>query len=277
VSAGEDPAGPVTPPAPSGPGQPDPRAARPGAAAGDPAPHPAWTTLRTLTAARIGLARSGASLGTGPLLEFRRAHAMARDAVHAALDEAALLAALDRPVLVAASAAADRRTYLMRPDLGRRLADPAALAAHAGVFDLAIVLGDGLSALALQRHAAPLLRALAPALHGWALAPLVLVHGARVAVGDQVATALGAAAVLILLGERPGLSAPDSLGAYLTWAPGPATTDADRNCVSNIRPEGLPYADAAHRLAYLLREMRRLRRSGVALKDESAGPPRLEG
>ena len=242
-------------------------------------PAPTWPTLRPLTAARIGLARTGASLATAPLLESRLAHARARDAVHAALDEPALLAALPSPALVVRSQAPDRQAYLLRPDLGRRL-DPAAaatLAPHAGAYDLAIVLGDGLSAVAVQRHAAPLLAALLPQLDGWALAPLVLVHGARVAVADGVATALGAAAILILLGERPGLSAPDSLGAYLTFAPGPATTDADRNCISNIRPEGLGYAEAAHRLRYLLTQMRTLGLTGVALKDESETPARLEG
>ena len=191
------------------------------------------------------------------------------------MDEAALLA--DLPALVVASQAPDRRTYLMRPDLGRRLAPEAAatLGPHAGVFDLVIVLGDGLSAQAVQRHAAPLLRSLLPSLAEWTLAPLVLVHGARVAVADAVAQTLGAAAALILIGERPGLSAPDSLGAYLTWAPGPATTDADRNCISNIRPEGLAYAEAAYRLHHLLDRMRAIRSSGVALKDESATPPAL--
>ncbi len=215
----------------------------------------AW---RGLTAARIGLARSGASLGTAPLLELRLAHAHARDAVHAPLDEAALLAALPCPALVVSTQAAERATYLRRPDLGRVLAPEAGavLAPRAGAFDLAVVLGDGLSATAVQRHAPPLLDLLLPALAGWALAPTVLVRGARVAVGDAVAAALGAGAVLMLLGERPGLSAPDSLGAYLTWAPAPGTTDAARNCVSNIRPDGLGYVEAAHRLHYLLARMR---------------------
>ena len=231
-----------------------------------------WPALRRLTAARIGLARTGASLGTGPLLEFRLAHARARDAVHAVLDEEEVAAALAGLLLRAASQAGDRRTFLMRPDLGRAL-DPASaamLAGHAGPYDLAVVLGDGLSAQAIERHAAPLLAVLLPELHAWTLAPLVLVRQARVAVGDRVAEALGAGAVLMLIGERPGLSAPDSLGAYLTWAPGPATTDAGRNCVSNIRPDGLGYAEAAFRLAFLLGRMRELQASGVALKDDSA-------
>jgi len=244
---------------------------------------PGLAGLRHLTAARIGLGRAGASLATAPLMAFRLAHARARDAVHAALDVPALLAGLPpglpQPVLVVDSQATDRRAYLMRPDLGRLL-DPAAaavLAPHAGACDLAVVLGDGLSAQAVQRHAGPLLAVLLPALRarGWALAPPVVVRGARVKVADAVAQALGAAAVLMLVGERPGLSAPDSLGAYLTWAPGPATTDADRNCVSNIRPEGLPIADAAFRIDHLLGQMRQLRRSGVSVKDDSQAPRRI--
>ena len=235
----------------------------------------AWPGLRALTAARIGLARSGASLATGPLLEMRLAHARARDAVHAVVDEPALIAALPEPVLVVESEAADRQTYVMRPDLGRRLAGTAAgvLTPYAGSYDLAVVLGDGLSAFAVQRHAAPLVGMLLPALRadGWQVAPLALVRGARVAVGDAVAQALGARGVLVLIGERPGWSAPDSLGAYATWQPKAGTTDAERNCVSNIRPEGLGYGDAAHRLFYLLGRMRALQVSGVALKDESAG------
>ncbi len=230
-----------------------------------------WDQLRRLTAARIGLARTGASVATQPLLDFRLAHARARDAVHAPLDAPALLAALPQPALLVASAAVDRRAYLMRPDLGRTLHPEAAATLRPGRYDLAIVIGDGLSAQAAQRHAAPVLEALLPALQGWLLAPLVVARHARVALGDRVAQALGAAAVLILIGERPGLSAPDSLGAYLTWAPGPATTDAGRNCISNIRPDGLGYAEAAFKLAFLLERMRALRGSGLRLKDDSDG------
>jgi ethanolamine ammonia-lyase small subunit len=238
-----------------------------------------WPALRALTAARIGLQRSGASLATAPLLDFRLAHARARDAVHASLDEAALIDALRQPVLVVASQAPDRRRYLLRPDLGRSL-DPDAvsrLAPHAGSYDVAIVLGDGLSARAVQRHAPPLIALLLPPLTaaGLRLAPLVVVRGARVKVGDSVAQTLGANAVLMLIGERPGLSAPDSLGAYLTWSPGAATTDADRNCVSNIRPEGLPYQDAGFRINFLLGQMRSRQLSGVALKDQSGRSPDL--
>lgn len=234
-----------------------------------------WTSLRALTAARIGLGRSGASLATGPLLDFRLAHARARDAVHRDLAMPPALAGLRLPVVTVRSRAPDRRSYLMRPDLGRALQDPAPLTP--GPFDLAIVVADGLSASAVERHAAPVLAALLPSLcaAGWALGPLVVAHQARVALGDAVAAALDARAVLVLIGERPGLSAPDSLGAYLTWAPGPATTDAARNCVSNIRPEGLAYAEAARVLAFLLDRMRQLQDSGVRLKDESDAKPSL--
>lgn len=232
-----------------------------------------WATLRPLTAARIGLPRTGASLATPALLDFRLAHARARDAVGAALDAAALqagLAQLGQPALVCRSAAPDRRTYLMRPDLGRQLdADSVALLQASGSRGgLAVVLADGLSAQAAQRHALPVLEALLPLLQtqGWALAPVVVLHHGRVAAGDAVARALQAEAVLVLIGERPGLSSPDSLGAYITWAPGAATSDADRNCVSNIRPQGLTLQAAAATIAWLLNQMRVQQRSGVALK-----------
>jgi len=244
-----------------------------------PAPHDPWSALRTLTSARIGLARAGASLATAPLLDLRLAEARARDAVHEPLDAARLaddLAALGGQALTVASAAQDRQTYLMRPDLGRRLAPgaDAVLAPHAGSYDVALVVADGLSARAVQMHATPLLAGVLPALHavGWRIAPLVIVRHGRVAIGDAIAAALGAACVAILIGERPGLSAPDSMGAYLTWQPGPHATDADRNCISNIRPEGIGYAEAAQKVANLLRAMQMRRLSGVRLKDEAGGP-----
>ncbi|MBA4329161.1 MAG: ethanolamine ammonia-lyase [Polaromonas sp.] len=233
-----------------------------------------WAALRPLTAARIGLPRTGASLTTAALLDFRLAHARARDAVGAALDSEALLtalAALPQPALVCRSAATDRRTYLMRPDLGRQLDDASRVRLQSSPAPgaLAIVLADGLSAQATQTHALPLLQALLPLLaaQGWTLAPMVVLHNGRVAAGDAAARALQASAVLVLIGERPGLSSPDSLGAYLTWAPGPASSDADRNCVSNIRPQGLAPEMAAKKIAWLLDQMRRQQRSGVALKD----------
>lgn len=243
-----------------------------------------WAALRPLTAARIGLPRTGASLATPALLDFRLAHARARDAVGAALDAGALQAGLTQlglPALVCHSAAPDRRTYLMRPDLGRRLdADALALLQASGSRGgLAVVLADGLSAQAAQRHALPVLEALLPLLQaqGWVLAPVVLLHHGRVAAGDAVAHALQAEAVLVLIGERPGLSSPDSLGAYITWAPGAATSDADRNCVSNIRPQGLAPAAAAAKIAWLLNQMRVQQRSGVALKDQMNQPVQVAG
>ena len=235
-----------------------------------------WTGLRRLTAARIGLQRSGASLATGPLLAFQLAHARARDAVHATLDVARLrtdLVGLGLPILDVASAAADKQQFLMRPDFGRCLAPEAdtKLTAHAGRCDIAFVVCDGLSATAAQRHAAPVLEALLPGLRdeGLTLAPLTIVRHGRVAIGDAVARALGADCVAVLIGERPGLSAHDSLGAYLTWRPNAQTTDAERNCISNIRPDGISYGDAAFKLAHVLRAMRIRKLSGVRLKDDS--------
>jgi len=236
-----------------------------------------WATLRRLTAARIGLARSGASLATGPLLELRLAHARARDAVHALLDEERLradLAAVDWPVLTVSSAVRDRPQYLMRPDLGRQLApgSEAVLAEHAsGGHDVALAITDGLSARAVERHAQPLLAALLPQLRAdsWRIAPLVIVRQGRVAIGDAVAQLLRARMVVVLIGERPGLSAPDSMGAYLTWQPGPHTSDANRNCISNIRPEGIDPYQAAFKVMQLLRAMLTRQTSGVTLKDET--------
>lgn len=235
-----------------------------------------WAGLRQLTAARIGLARSGASLATAPLLDFRLAHSRARDAVHELLDQARLaasLAGLSDPVLAVASAAVTRSDYLMRPDLGRRLAADAEtlLAPHAGRYDVAFVIADGLSARAVEAHAPP---ALAPAIEAlraqhWRIAPLVVVRHGRVAIGDAIAAALGAKSAAILIGERPGLSAADSMGAYLTFRPHAGTTDADRNCISNIRPEGLGCTDAVFKIVHLLGAMRAARLSGVRLKDDS--------
>ena len=242
----------------------------------DPSIDDLWADLRRLTAARIGLARSGASLATPPLLELRLAHARARDAVHARLDEARLcadLAALGAPVLVVASAVRDRAEYLMRPDLGRQLAPEAdaTLAPHAGGHDVAFVITDGLSARAVERHAGPLLARLLPQLQSdaWHIAPLTIVRQGRVAIGDAVAQRLRARMVVILIGERPGLTAPDSMGAYLTWQPRPQTTDAERNCISNIRSEGVAPAEAAAKTLHLMRVMRRRQLSGVGLKDET--------
>lgn len=247
----------------------------------------AWRRLRAFTPARIGLSRSGASLATRPSLDLRLAHARARDAVHDILDDHRLseeAGAHVQPVAVVSSAANDRRAYLMRPDLGRCLNHEAerTLAPLAGRYDLAFVVADGLSARAVQSHAVPVLAAALPTLRaeGWRLAPLVLVHRGRVAIGDAVSAQLGAGAVAMLIGERPGLSSPDSMSAYLTWQPNALTTDADRNCISNIRPEGIGYEDAAFKMVFLLRQMRARCVSGVRLKDESergTRTPRIAG
>jgi ethanolamine ammonia-lyase small subunit len=244
--------------------------------AGNPPADP-WAELRRHTPARIALGRAGAALPTHELLRFAAAHAQARDAVHVALDVPALqadLAAAGWASSVVHSRAASRDIYLRRPDLGRRLAPASAdalQAAATGSVDLAIVLGDGLSAVAVQRHAVPLLQALQTALAGrLRLAPAAIATQARVALGDEIGALLQARLVLVLLGERPGLSAPDSLGAYLTHAPQLGCHDAQRNCVSNIRPAGLPPAVAAQRLAWLASEALRRRLTGVGLKDDSA-------
>jgi ethanolamine ammonia-lyase small subunit len=236
-----------------------------------------WAALRRLTPARVALGRTGGSLPTAEVLRFGHAHALARDAVHAGLDLARLeadLVPLGVPLIVTASAAGDRATYLRRPDLGRRLApeERARLAATPGPgIDLTIVVADGLSATAVQSHAAPLLHLLLPAVQarGWAVAPLVLATQARVAIGDDIGEALDARMVLVLIGERPGLSAPDSLGAYLTLAPRVGRRDHERNCVSNIRPAGLSPGRAAHAILWLAAEAFRRGGTGVALKDES--------
>jgi ethanolamine ammonia-lyase small subunit len=244
------------------------------------APDP-WVDLRRLTAARIALGRSGVSLPTAEWLRFSQAHATARDAVHGVFDAVALAQAMHAelgvPVVCVRSAAADRGTYLRRPDLGRRLdADAhARLAALPAIErDVVVVVGDGLSPAAATAHAPPLLRALAPRLaaQGQRLDAVVVAEQARVALGDEIGAALRARAVLVLIGERPGLSSPDSLGAYLTWNPQPGRSDAERNCVSNIRPAGLPPAAAAARLAWLLGAARRLGATGIGLKDESDRP-----
>lgn len=234
-----------------------------------------WAPLRRLTAARIALGRVGGSVPTRELLAFNADHAAARDAVHAPFAAEALAARIGElgiEVLPLESAAADRSTYLRRPDLGRRLsaASRAVLAAReAGECDLAIVVSDGLSALAAEAQAAPLLAALWPRLlqAGWNLAALCLVRHGRVAIMDEIGSLLRAKFALILLGERPGLGTPDSLGAYLEAAPQPGRTDAERNCVSNIRPAGLPPASAAEKIFALLTAARRLGMSGVRLKE----------
>ncbi|WP_296509686.1 ethanolamine ammonia-lyase subunit EutC [Rhodoferax sp.] len=249
-----------------------------------------WAALRQFTDARIALGRSGVSLPTNAHLAFQLAHAQARDAVHRGLDGPALAEQLSAawPGLPGAlfqlhSAAADRNQYLQRPDLGRRLdlasrellapasaPQPGALDDRG--FDVAFVLADGLSALAIEQNAAPFLAALHRRMagEGWTVAPLCVVRQARVAVGDEIGQALGAKAVVVLIGERPGLSSPDSMGLYLTWMPRVGLTDASRNCISNVRPAGLVVDEAAYKLHYLLTQSRQRQLSGVDLKDETA-------
>jgi len=253
-----------------------------------------WRRLRQFTDARIGLGRSGVSLPTKELLEFQLAHAQARDAVHMPLDFSALTDELEqlahiysilnpaRPIKVQ-SQAEDRMTYLQRPDLGRRISDESRelllqqnydgslLTEQA--FDLAIVIGDGLSATAISENAVIFIDALAKTLteenSELSIAPIVMAGQARVALGDDIGELMNARAVLVLIGERPGLSSPDSLGLYLTWAPHRGLTDDKRNCISNVRKAGLSHAEAVRKLLYLLHEARRLQSSGVVIKDRS--------
>lgn len=242
-----------------------------------PAKPDPWSALRALTPARVALGRAGISLPTAAHLDFQLAHARARDAVHDRLDVEALgrdLEAAGIRSIGARSAAPDRAAYLQRPDLGRRLDEESrsrlAQAAADGC-DAVVVVADGLSARAAQQHAVPLVASLVPRLaaEGWRLAPVVIAELARVALSDEIGAALDARLALILLGERPGLTSPHSLGGYLTWSPRRGRTDAERNCVSNIRPEGLPPEAAAARLAALMTEARRRRLTGVGLKDET--------
>ena len=239
-----------------------------------------WLDLRRLTPARIALGRTGTSLPTHAQLDFQFAHAQARDAVHLPFDHAGLsqqIAARGRESLLLHSAAHDRHSYLQRPDLGRKLHDDSALRlreyaqANPGGIDVAVVVADGLSALAVHRHTLPFLTHMEEhaATEGWSLSPVILVQQGRVAVSDEIGELLGAKMVVMLIGERPGLSSPDSLGLYFTYAPKIGLTDAYRNCISNVRLEGLSYAMAAHRLAYLMREACRRQLSGVNLKDEA--------
>jgi ethanolamine ammonia-lyase small subunit len=266
-----------------------------------------WTELRRFTSARLALGRAGDSLPTNEVLEFGLAHAQARDAVHEALDVAHIirdLAALGFASVGIQSAARDRAEYLRRPDLGRRL-DEASLSLlkstsahhnqmgchpdaesecneeeaegsalpedrkHHEAPSVTFIIADGLSSIAPERHALPVLREITSRLEGWTIAPIIVATQARVALGDEIGELLGAEMTVMLIGERPGLSSPDSLGVYLTYRPHIGCTDADRNCISNVRPEGLSYVAAAHKLRYLMTEARRLGTSGIALKDES--------
>ncbi len=244
----------------------------------------AWARLSAFTDARIGLGRAGVSLPTSKLLAFQLAHAQAQDAVHCPLDVETLANELTNTLglseapLRLHSHAQDRAMYLQRPDYGRRLNDATRkhlqqAAASQQRYDLAVVVVDGLSALAVQQNSAPFLSALYQMLYSdgtdWQLAPLTIVEQGRVAIGDEVGALLNADAVLVMIGERPGLSSPDSLGLYMTWAPEPGLKDDRRNCISNVRPAGLQVEEAARRFFLLLKEARQLKLSGVKLKDRS--------
>lgn len=250
-----------------------------------------WDTLRQFTDARIALGRAGCSQPTAAHLAFQLAHAQARDAVHLPFDAQGVgddMRGMGLHPLLLHSQASDRATYLQRPDLGRRLdaaslhtlahwqtrqANPTAAADTPGSYDLAFVVADGLSALAIHQNAVPLMAAVLALLQAdpverWAIAPVAVVEQGRVAIGDEVGAQLKARIVVVLIGERPGLSSPDSLGIYLTWAPQVGTLDAARNCISNVRPAGLSVDAAARTLHQLLSQARLKQLTGVGLKDE---------
>ncbi|MGP3593697.1 ethanolamine ammonia-lyase subunit EutC [Vagococcus sp. WN89Y] len=252
----------------------------------------AWSLLREFTAARIALGHCGASLPTREVLSFGLAHAQARDAIHQPFDSESLANTLNEmglQTLQAHSAAADRHTFLQRPDLGRVLSEEsreALTARRTPAHDLLLVVGDGLSSYAVHRQAPGLIAALQPYLQtlGITLGPVVLAHQSRVALGDDIGETLGSKAVAILIGERPGLSSPDSLGVYLTWQPLRTRIESERNCISNIRPQGLSFDAAAFKLAWLLEQAFLRKLTGVKLKDESDNPalhgrvtPRIAG
>jgi ethanolamine ammonia-lyase small subunit len=239
-----------------------------------------WTRLRSFTSARLALGRAGDSLPTHEVLEFGLAHAQARDAVHQSLDVEPIvrdLKAMGLESFILQSAAGDRAEYLRRPDLGRQLNDESR-SHHSSIAltqsqreapSVVFIIADGLSAIAPARHAVPVLREMKQKLDNWQIAPILIATQARVALGDEIGELLHAEMTVILIGERPGLGSPDSLGIYLTCKPRIGLTDADRNCISNVRPEGLSYEAAAHKLYYLMLAAQKLGRSGISLKDES--------
>ncbi len=250
-----------------------------------------WHRLREFTSARIALGRSGTSVPTSELLKFQLDHAKAMDAVHCDLDTDRLLASLcssyltlqhtPEPPMVLESEVSDRLMYLQRPDLGRRLSSKSWRELKSVKkelnqdTDLVIAIADGLSSVAIQTHAIPVVNQLLSMLseddeHRWNLAPIVIIKQGRVAAGDDVAECLNAKMVLLLIGERPGLTSPDSMGMYLTWGARRGSRDSERNCISNVRPEGQPYEETCHRAMYLLKEARKLQLSGVGLKDRSS-------
>ncbi|MGF6596262.1 ethanolamine ammonia-lyase small subunit [Paraburkholderia sp. GAS448] len=234
-----------------------------------------WNALRQFTNARIALGRAGNSLPTAPLLAFNLSHAQARDAVHHPLDADMLHEQLRThafTTLDVHSAAPDREHYLRRPDLGRRLSEESREALMQVTLEppeVVFVIADGLSAFAASKQSIPLLNAVRLRLTDWTIGPVVVARQARVALGDEIGEILKTKLVVMLIGERPGLSSPDSLGIYLTYAPKVGCSDAQRNCISNVRPEGLNYDAAAHKLHYLLTHARQLGLTGVGLKDDS--------
>lgn len=241
-------------------------------------PRDPWSRLTARTSARIGLGRAGASLPTREVLSFALAHAQARDAVHAGVDWPALserLGALGLAPIEVASAATERANYLRRPDLGRRLDDASRARLLTVPPDraggLVLVVGDGLSGKAVDSNAAAVIEALLPMTGKLSLGlpRIVLARGARVALGDEIGALLGAKLVAVIIGERPGLSAPDSLGIYLTYAPAVGCTDAQRNCISNVRSDGIQPDAAAAKLAWLMNAALAMRITGVGLKDNS--------
>jgi ethanolamine ammonia-lyase small subunit len=231
----------------------------------------AWHALAAHTSARLALGRVGNGLPTRRVLEFQLAHARARDAVLQRLDAPAVAAALNRPdTLLLATKAVERDAYLMNPDAGRSLSDASRARLQHGRYDAVLVIADGLSATAMHAHGAALAKLILAALPALNWAPVAVVSGGRVAIGDEIADALGAELCVVLIGERPGLSAADAVGLYLTFAPRPGVTrDSDRNCISNVRPGGLSLGDAVHRLAWLVTESRRIRLTGTALKEDA--------
>ena len=251
-----------------------------------------WSGLRQYTAARIALGRSGLSMPTAPQLAFQLAHAQARDAVHHELNAASLKNTLidtfglhQAECILLQSSAVDRSTYLKRPDFGRTLSDSSRklLAGYCTEsvpadqhrqFDLAFVLVDGLSALAIEHNALAFLQLAYPRFKqdGLNIAPFTIVQQGRVAIGDEIGERLGAKLVVVMIGERPGLSSPDSMGLYITWQPKVGLTDESRNCISNIHTAGLSYSEAVHKLHYLATEARTRRLTGVQLKDETGSP-----
>ena len=244
-----------------------------------------WDLLRQFTPARIGLGRAGASIPTSRLLDFQLAHARARDAVHCEFDIEAFARKLQDTgidCVKLASAAGDRHTYIQRPDLGRILDESSKTLlehrTHAQAWDAAFVVADGLSARAVESHALPLIKMISPHLErdGWSIAPCCLVSQGRVAIGDEIGALLPAQLTVMLIGERPGLSSPDSLGAYLTWSPLPGRSNAERNCVSNIRPQGLSYAAAAFKILHLMRAAHASKVSGISLKEDAVLPDAAE-